>query len=154
MRKIHLILDNIRSLYNVGSMFRTADGFGVEKIWLCGYTGTPEQKGLQKVALGAENAVAWAKAAQAWRVVERLKREGFFVVGLELAPDAVALDKLGVPAGRAVAVVLGNEVTGLSPALMRRCDAVAVIPMRGVKESFNVAVSCGVALYELRRNCR
>lgn len=148
---LHLLLDNIRSLYNVGSMFRTADGFGVDKIWLCGYTGTPEQNGLKKVALGAENSVAWEKVGQTWRLVERLKREGFFVVGLELAPEAVELKKLKIPPGRAVALVVGNEVTGLSPALRRRLDAVVEIPMRGVKESFNVSVACGVALYELRR---
>lgn len=143
-----LILDSIRSLYNVGSMFRTADGFGVEKIWLCGYTGTPEQPKVQKVALGAEKVVAWEKAASAWRVIERLKRDGYQVVGLEIAPEAVDIGRFR-PRGKKFAMVVGNEVRGLTPALRRRLDAVVRIPMRGVKGSFNVAVACGIALYAL-----
>lgn len=142
-----LILDNIRSLYNVGSMFRTADGFGVEKIWLCGITGTPEQNGLKKVALGAELAVPWEKSRHAWRLVERLKKDGYAVVGLERCPGATPIGKYRPP-GK-LALVVGNEVRGLTPAMRRRLDAVLEIPMRGTKESFNVAVACGIALYAL-----
>jgi tRNA G18 (ribose-2'-O)-methylase SpoU len=148
----HLVLENIRSLYNVGSMFRTADGFGVAKIWLCGYTGTPEQKGLTKVALGAEKTVPWEKVGSAWRLVEKLKREGFFVVALERTAGAVSLRDLRPPKGKSIALVLGNEVEGVSSATLKRADAVVEIPMSGVKESFNVAVSCGVALYGLGQN--
>ncbi len=147
--EIVLVLDNIRSLYNVGSMFRTADGLGVSRIYLCGITGTPEQHGVQKVALGAEKTVPWERAARTWLLVEKLKRQGYFTVGLERCPEAVALPSLKVryPA----ALVVGNEVNGLSSALRRRLDRVAAIPMFGLKQSFNVAVACALALYQLRR---
>lgn len=148
--RIVLILDNIRSLYNVGSMFRTADGFGVEKIYLCGITGTPEQKGVQKVALGAERAVPWERAAHTWRIVEKLKSEGFAPIGLERSPASVPLRGFAPP--EKIALVVGNEIRGLTPALQKRLAAVVQIPMRGVKESFNVAVACGIALYGLRES--
>jgi len=148
-----LILDNIRSLYNVGSMFRTADGFGVSKIFLCGITGTPEQNGLKKVALGAEGAVAWEHVATTDEAVERLRADGFTLVGLELAPDAQDLGAYAAAnhaRGTAkLALIVGNEVDGLSPDLMARLDAIVFIPMRGTKESFNVSVATGIALYEL-----
>lgn len=149
MPEIVLVLDNIRSLYNVGSMFRTADGFGVKKIYLCGYTGTPEQGGLRKVALGAEDSVAWEKCPQAWRVVERLKTKGYRVIGLECGVGAVPLTEFRPRFP--LALVVGNEVTGLSPALMKRLDGLVEIPMFGKKESFNVSVACGIGLYALRR---
>jgi tRNA G18 (ribose-2'-O)-methylase SpoU len=146
-REIVLVLDNIRSLYNVGSMFRSADGFGVSRIILCGITGTPEQKGVQKVALGAEKSVPWERCGRTWAAVERLKMAGYFAVGLELAPEAASLR--GFRPEYPLALVVGNEIRGLTPALRRRLDAVVQIPMRGVKESFNVAVACGIALYQL-----
>ncbi len=145
---IILVLDNIRSLYNVGSMFRSADGFGVKKIYLCGITGTPDQHGVQKVALGAERSVPWEKRGATWAVVEELKRGGYAAVGLERAPGAVELPRFRPRFP--LALVVGNEVRGLTPALRRRLDAVVEIPMAGVKESFNVAVACGIALYGLR----
>lgn len=144
---IVLVLDNIRSLYNVGSMFRTADGFGVSKIILCGITGTPEQNGLKKVALGAELVIPWKKTAHAWRAVEGLKKEGYAVVGLERCDGSVPIDTYRPP--KKLALVVGNEVRGLTPALRRRLDATVEIPMIGTKESFNVAVACGIALYAL-----
>ena len=147
-----LVLDNIRSLYNVGSMFRSADGFGVEKIYLCGITGTPEQKGVQKVALGAEMSVPWEHAAHTWRVVEDLKKKGFVTVGLECCEEAVDLRSFA-PSPR-IALVVGNEIRGLTPALRKRLDAVVKIPMSGVKESFNVAVACGIALYAIKEKAR
>lgn len=143
-----LVLDNIRSLYNVGSMFRSADGFGVAKIYLCGITGTPEQHGVQKVALGAELSVPWEHCPQTWHVVEDLRRRGYRVVGLERAAGAVSLPE--VRENPPLALVVGNEIRGLTPALRRRLDAVIEIPMLGTKNSFNVAVACGVALYHLR----
>lgn len=142
-----LVLDNIRSLHNVGSMFRTADGFGVKKMHLCGITGTPEQHGLQKVALGAEKAVPWEKSGPTWRVVERLKKEGYAAVGLERCVGAIPIARYRAP--EKLALVVGNEVRGLTPALRERLDAVVELPMEGVKESYNVAVACGIALYAL-----
>ena len=145
--QVVLILDDIRSLYNVGSMFRTADGFGVEKIFLCGITGTPAQNGLKKVALGAEHTVPWEHARHTWRVVEKLRRKGYVVVGLERTPGAIAIGRYHPP--KKIALVVGNEVQGLKPALQKRLDATLEIPMVGKKESFNVAVACGIALYAL-----
>jgi 23S rRNA (guanosine2251-2'-O)-methyltransferase len=150
--EIVLVLDNIRSLYNVGSMFRTADGFGVRKIFLCGITGTPEQNGLKKVALGAELAVPWEKSAHAWRTVERLKKEGYAIVGLERCDGAAPIGAYRPL--KKLALLVGNEVEGISPAMRRRLDAVLEIPMRGTKESFNVAVACGIALYALTHSRR
>lgn len=149
-KDIVLVLDNIRSLYNVGSMFRTADGFGVRKIWLCGITGTPLQNGIKKVALGAENTVPWEHAPQTWRVLDRLRKQGYRIVGLETLPDAVPIGSFRGP-GR-IALVVGNEVTGLSSAVVNRLDAAVRIPMKGVKRSFNVAVACGIALFSLGRD--
>jgi 23S rRNA (guanosine2251-2'-O)-methyltransferase len=143
-----LVLDNIRSLYNVGSMFRTSDGFGVGKVFLCGITGTPDQHGVQKVALGAEKAVAWEHVGRTWPLLERLKRQGYTLVGLEKCRGAAPL-----PSFRPrypLALVVGNEITGLTPKLRRRLDRLVAIPMSGIKHSFNVAVACGIALYQIR----
>lgn len=143
--EIILVLDNIRSLYNVGSMFRTADGFGVKKIFLCGITGTPLQRGLQKVALGAEESVSWSYMKQTWRVMERLRADGYTLVGLERSKRSQELATFSAP-GR-VALVVGNEVSGISELLLRRMEHVVHIPMSGIKKSFNVAVACGIALH-------
>ena len=149
MRRIVLVLDNIRSLHNVGSMFRTADGFGVEKLFLTGITGTPDQPGCAKVSLGAEHAVAWERADSVHRVVEELKQDGFHVVGLECGAQATASLPDFSPEGD-VAIVLGYEVEGVPADVLALCDSVVEIPMLGAKESFNVAVACGIALYQCR----
>lgn len=146
-KEVHVICDNIRSLYNVGSIFRTSDALGVKKIWLCGITGTPEQSGLKKVALGAEEAVAWQWAKNAWQVVAQLKKQGYQIVSLELTKNSVDVN-LFRPNAK-IALIVGNEVTGVSPALLKRSDAVVHIPMKGVKESLNVSVAFGIGIYEL-----
>ncbi len=150
-----LILDNIRSLHNVGSIFRTADAFGVSKIYLCGYTGSPvgrdgkPVKEIAKTALGAEKSVPWEHLRHTWRVIEMLKKRGVQIVVLEnnVSVPATSLEKF--KPHFPVAVLLGNEVKGLSPSLLKRADAVVSIPMRGAKESLNVSVVCGVALWAL-----
>ncbi|MFA6228509.1 MAG: RNA methyltransferase [Patescibacteria group bacterium] len=146
-KEVHVICDNIRSLYNVGSIFRTADALGVAQVWLGGITGTPEQKGVKKVALGAEETVAWEYVKQPWRAVEQLKRRGFKVVALELTKDSqnVKVFKPKFP----LVLIVGNEVAGVSPALLNRCDAIVHIPMKGMKESLNVSVAFGIAAYEI-----
>ncbi len=146
-KKIAVICDNIRSLYNVGSIFRTADALGVEKIWLAGITGTPEQKGVQKVALGAEKSVSWEHVPQAWRVVEKLRKSGYKIVVLELTKGSVDV-KMFKPEFPLVLIV-GNEINGVSPALLKRADAVIHIPMKGMKESMNVSVAFGIAAYKI-----
>ncbi|KPJ85983.1 hypothetical protein AMJ57_00980 [Parcubacteria bacterium SG8_24] len=146
--EIILVLDNIRSLYNVGSMFRTADGLGVSRIFLCGITGTPLQDRLRKVSLGAERTVAWEHAAQTWRVLEALRRQGHRIIGLERSAQSRPLPT--VRPTFPLALVVGNEVRGLSQAIRSRTDEVVHIPMYGSKESFNVSVACGIALYHFR----
>lgn len=145
--ELEVICENIRSLYNVGSIFRTSDALGVKKIWLCGITGTPAQKGMQKVSLGAENSVAWESAASAWRVAQKLKKQGYKIVALELTKDSQNV-KMAKLKGK-IALIVGNEVEGVSAALLKRADAVVHIPMRGVKESLNVSVAFGIAAWEI-----
>lgn len=147
-QEIVLVLDRIRSLYNVGSMFRTADGFGVAKIYLCGYTGTPERAKMRKTSLDAEKYVPWEKVPYSWQLIDRLKQGGYQIVALEESPKARPIRNL--KPRYPVALVVGNEVTGLTPAVLKRCDAIAEIPMLGHKKSFNVSVACGIGLYHLR----
>lgn len=145
---LYVILNNIRSLHNVGSIFRTADAAGVDKIFLCGITGKPIDPKVKKVSLGAEESVPWEHACQAWRVVEELKRQGFQIVSLELAKGSMDYRKF--KPSKKVALIVGNEVKGVSPGLLKRSDAIIHIPMRGKKESLNVSVAFGVAVYGIR----
>lgn len=146
-KDVYVICDSIRSLYNVGSIFRTSDALGVKKIYLCGITGTPEQKGVLKVSLGAENSVPWEHCKDAWRLVDRLKKKGVRIVSLELTKSSknVKLFKPKFP----LALIVGNEVDGVSESLLKRSDAVVHIPMKGIKESLNVSVAFGIAAYEI-----
>ncbi len=143
-----MILQNIRSLYNVGSIFRTADAYGVGKIFLCGYTASPPRHEISKTALGAEGWVPWEKAAQTWRLVQNLKRAGFKIVSLELSGTSIpiTLFKPEYP----LALVFGNEVKGVTKKILERSDAVVHLPMYGRKESLNVSVAAGIALSYLR----
>lgn len=145
--ELYVICDNIRSLYNVGSIFRTSDSLGVAKIFLCGITGTPEQKGVLKVSLGAENAVPWEHHKHGWRVVENLKKKGFQVISLELGSKSIDI-KSFKPKFPCVLIV-GNEVNGVSKALLKRSDIIVKIPMKGMKESMNVAVAYGISAYSI-----
>ncbi|MBP9748978.1 TrmH family RNA methyltransferase [Patescibacteria group bacterium] len=147
-RKIVLLLQNIRSLHNVGSLFRSADVFGVEKVYLCGYTGTPPRKEIAKVALGAEEWIPWEQATRTHVVIERLRREGYQIVALETGIPSTALPTTKF--SDKVALIVGNEVAGITAPIVRRADAIVHIPMYGKKESLNVSVAGGVALYALR----
>jgi len=160
MAPLYLILDRIRSLYNVGSLFRTADAFGVSKIYLCGYTGAPPRKEISKVALGAEQTVPWEKRGQTWKVVEELKNKGVHVVALEIDRSARIHPRLGGPEGPhylntfhprfPLALIVGNEVNGISRGVLDRVDKIIEISMLGEKESLNVVVAAGIALYHIR----
>lgn len=149
-RELHVICDNIRSLYNVGSIFRTSDALGVKKIYLCGITGTPQQRGVLKVSLGAEESVPWEHCGSTWRLVEKLKKKGVKIVSLELTKDSqnVKLFKPKFP----LALVVGNEISGVASAVLQRSDAVIHIPMKGIKESLNVSVAYGIAAYQILIN--
>lgn len=157
-----MILDNIRSRENVGSIFRTADGVGVSKIFLCGITPTPkmnnelritnyESDKISKTALGAEKFVPWEYRRNTWRLVTDLKNSGVLILGLEQAKGSenIFLLKPSKLKPNKLALIVGNEVRGLSPKILKYCDKVVYIPMSGRKESLNVSVAAGIALYNL-----
>lgn len=145
--RLFIILNNIRSALNVGAIFRTADAAGVSKIFLCGYTPTPEDNKVKKTALGAENFVPWEKHFQVWRVLEKLKKEGVQIVALEQTPKSIDYRKF--KPRFPVALIVGNEVSGLSDKILKYVDKIIAIPMYGKKESLNVAVAFGIAVYKI-----
>lgn len=142
-----LILPNIRSAHNVGAIFRTADGAGVDKIYLCGYTPRPPHLGLDKVALGAEKSVAWEGVTQAGRLVKKLKAEGYFIAALEQTKNSVNIYEWAPTFP--LALIVGNEKTGVTKSFLKYCDAVVHLPMVGKKNSLNVSVATGIALYNI-----
>lgn len=148
-QKLIVVLHNIRSRENVGSIFRTADAVGVSKIYLCGITPTPPHEKISKTALGADEYVPWEYCKQGWRLLAKLKKEGMNVVALEQTKESKDVFKFKPKFP--VALVLGNEVRGLSPEILKRADVVLSIPMRGQKESLNVAVAFGIATYQLTK---
>lgn len=141
------VLDDVRSAWNVGSMFRSADGAGLERLLLCGITGCPPDAKLSKVALSADTTVPWAYCADVVAACEQLRAAGYRIVALETGPDACPLAAYR-PAGPC-ALVVGNEVRGIHPVVLRRADAVLAIPMRGHKTSLNTAVAFALAAYHL-----
>lgn len=154
-KEIVVILNNIRSNENVGSIFRTADAVGVSKIILCGYTPAPvdrfgrENTGLIKASLGAEKSVEWEKVENLNLIIERLKIENYKIVGIEQDKKAINYKKIKNKKTKNIALVFGNEVEGLSKEDLELCDLVAELPMLGRKESLNVSVCVGVVLYSL-----
>ena len=144
---IYLILHNVRSAYNVGAIFRTADAVGVNKIYIGGYTPTPENPKVAKTSLGAENSVKWEKYFNTWKLVEELKSNKIKVVALEQSKESRDYKKFKPKFP--LAVVVGNEVKGISENILKRVDSTWHIPMRGKKESLNVMVATGVFLYKI-----
>jgi len=148
-----LVLHNIRSVYNVGSIFRTADAAGVEKVYLCGYTPAPldrfgaPRKDLAKVALGAEKTIPWVQVKTLASAIKQLKKENYLVAAVEQDKNSTPLFSYKPP--KKLALVLGNEVRGLSKSSLKLCDVVLEIPMRGHKESLNVSVAAGIAMFAL-----
>jgi 23S rRNA (guanosine2251-2'-O)-methyltransferase len=143
-----IVLDNIRSLNNVGSFFRTADAFRAEKIILCGYTPQPPHREITKSALGAELSVHWEKAASTIDAVEQLRREGYQIWCVEQAEGSVHLQDFNPGKGEQCAFVFGNEVEGVSDDVIALADNCLEIPQFGTKHSFNVSVSAGIVLWE------
>lgn len=157
---MRIILDNIRSISNVGSVFRTADALGIEKIYLGGITpgpldffGRPIRK-FVKVSLGAEKTVSWEKAKNVSRLADKLRKEGFRLIAVEQSEDSVPYFKLKIKKSslKKTAFIFGNEVGGISKSVMDKCDKIIEIPMLGRKESLNVAVSFGVAMFHVLYN--
>jgi tRNA G18 (ribose-2'-O)-methylase SpoU len=148
---IHGFLHNIRSVYNVGSMFRTADGAGVAHLYLAGYTASPAHRKLAKTALGAEQTVAWSSCPDAPAGVAQLHALGYRLWALERVPGAMPLHDVPLPLdGQPLVLMVGNEVAGLPPDMLAQAERVIAIPMAGGKESLNVAVAFGIAVYHLR----
>lgn len=147
-----VIAHNIRSLHNVGSIFRSCDAFGVEKLYLTGITGAPPRKEIAKVALGSEHQVAWKQVEDVYTLIAELKSEGHRVLALENGVNAHPIDS--ITSKDKVALILGNEVSGIEPELLRLCDVVLEIPMIGRKQSLNVSVAAGIALFALTRQSR
>ncbi|MEE1220510.1 MAG: RNA methyltransferase [Bacteroidales bacterium] len=144
-----IIADNVRSMHNVGSIFRTSDAFLVEKIYLCGITPTPPHREIQKTALGATESVDWQYAENTLDVVNQLKKEGWTILALEQTTNSVMLDELKVEKGEKIAIVLGNEVDGVNQEVINLCHKAVEIPQFGTKHSFNVSVSCGIMLWQV-----
>jgi tRNA G18 (ribose-2'-O)-methylase SpoU len=148
-----VVLDNIRSVYNVGSIFRTSDALGVNKIYLCGCTPTPidrfgrARKDLAKVALGAEKDISWEYCSDTKTIIKKLKKEGFQIIAVEQDKKSIAYDEVKVK--YPVAIVMGTEVTGIDKKTLSLCDMIAEIPMLGNKESLNVSVSFGIVGYRI-----
>ncbi len=149
-KKRVVILENLRSLHNVGSVFRTADGAGWDQIFICGYTGCPPDRRIEKVSLGAENFIAWEKRENILNLLEELKQAGFKIVALEQTPKSREIFTADFSDEEKVALILGNEVEGVSAETLEKCDEHLEIPMYGQKTSLNVSIAAGVALYALR----
>lgn len=149
MSLFYVVCDNIRSLENIGSIFRTSDALGVDKIILGGISGYPPNAKISKTALGAEKTVPFEHHWQVWRVVEDLKNRGFQIVALEKKKGAFLYTKFKPKFP--LALIVGNEKTGVSRSVLKRVDKVIYLPMRGEKESLNVAVAFGIAGYEINK---
>lgn len=145
---ICLILDNIRSAYNVGSAFRTADAFGADKIYLCGICATPPSAQIHKTALGAEESVEWESTEDTLELVKKLKQEGWTIVSAEQTEKAVSLEKFTPTESKKYAIVFGNEVEGVQQCVVDESDICLEIPQQGTKHSLNVSVSVGVVLWQ------
>lgn len=148
--KIILVLDNIRSLNNVGSAFRTSDAFLIESIYLCGVTGTPPKPEIEKTALGATATVSWVYFKTTQEAMDDLKSKNYYIASVEQAKNSIMLNKFQKPNGP-LAIVFGNEVYGVEQNIINQSDACIEIPQFGTKHSFNVSVSMGIVLWELLR---
>lgn len=147
---VYVILNSIRSNYNVGSIFRTSDGAMIKKLYLCGYTPHPPKKEILKTALGSTESVAWEYAEDAKEVIAKLKKEGVKIAALELTDNSFPY--FNIEDGQfPICLVVGNEITGVSQDLLEMCDFSIEIPQYGIKQSLNVAVAYGIAVFEMRK---
>lgn len=147
---VYVILNSIRSSYNVGSIFRSSDGAMVEKLFLCGYTPTPPKKEVLKTALGSTESVSWEYYKDPKEIVKKLKSEGVKICALEQTDSSVPYYEIK-ESDFPIAVILGNEITGVDQELIDLCDFSVEIPQYGIKQSLNVAVATGITLFELRK---
>jgi 23S rRNA (guanosine2251-2'-O)-methyltransferase len=144
-----LVLDNVRSLHNVGAVFRTADAFALERLYLCGVTGQPPHREITKTALGSTESVAWTHEATTLGAVQQLKEAGYQLIAVEQTTGSILLPQFQPVAGQPLALVLGNEVFGVDDEVLALCDAAVEIPQLGTKHSLNVSVAAGVVLWDV-----
>lgn len=143
-----VVLDNVRSLYNVGSVFRTSDAYRVQKIWLCGLTSTPPNAEIHKTALGAEFSVEWGSEADTLQVVRNLQKKGYVVFAVEQVEGSVSLENIELDPTKKYAVVMGHEVNGVQQSVVDACDYCLELPQYGTKHSLNVSVTTGIVIWE------
>jgi 23S rRNA (guanosine2251-2'-O)-methyltransferase len=149
-----IVLDNIRSLNNIGSVFRTSDAFLVEKIYLCGITATPPHKDIHKTALGATESVDWEYFKDTVELVEKLKQEGVKIFSIEQAENSIMLENVDYQNDTKYALIFGNEVKGVDQKVVDISDSVIEIPQYGTKHSLNISVSAGVVIWEFFKNLK
>lgn len=152
-----VVLDDVRSLYNVGSVFRTADAFAVERVVLCGITATPstaDENQIHKTALGAEDSVAWRYYARVDDAIDALHAEGYLVYAIEQCEESTKMPLTQIDTSKRYAVILGNEVKGVHQSAIDKCDGCLEIPQFGTKHSMNVAVAAGIVMWEFARTIR
>jgi 23S rRNA (guanosine2251-2'-O)-methyltransferase len=145
------VLENVRSAYNVGSVFRTADAFLIEAVYICGYTAYPPHKEIKKTALGADETVSWKHFRNINEAIEEIRSLGYTVYAVEQAEDSYKLQALGYEPDEKIAVIFGNEVTGVEQSTIEQCDGCIEIPQLGMKHSLNISVAAGIVLWELIR---
>ena len=150
--KIIVLLDNIRSAYNVGSIFRTADAFLIEAIFICGYTPPPTHRSVHKTALGAIETVDWMQFENIEDAINQLRENNYKVYAIEQAEQSIKLDIFQSSSNNKTAVIFGNEVTGVQNSVMQICDGCIEIPQHGMKHSLNVSVAAGIVLWKLVSN--
>ena len=147
-----VVLENIRSMHNVGSVFRTADAFLIQSLYLCGYTRQPPHRDIHKTALGSTETVEWLYFSTAAGAVQQLKETGYRIWGVEQVESSLMLNDLEIDKNEKIAVVFGNEVEGISNEVLQLCDGCIEIPQLGMKHSLNVSVAAGIVLWELVRS--
>lgn len=151
--KIIVVLDNIRSMHNVGSIFRTADAFRLEAVMLCGYTPQPPHRDIHKTALGATESVDWIYYKSTLEAITALKKQGYYIIGVEQTDNSILLQNAITFKETGVAYVLGNEVQGVDTTVLEMCDAIVEIPQMGTKHSLNVSIAAGIVLWEATKTC-
>lgn len=149
-----LLLDNVRSLHNVGSAFRTADAFSCERIYLTGITGQPPHREIHKTALGATESVAWEYVPQPTDAAQKLKSEGYRIIAVEQTTESVSLHEFPILDNDRICVVFGNEINGISVEVLAMADAAVEIPQAGTKHSLNISVCVGIVCWELFKRLR
>jgi len=149
-----LVLDNIRSMHNVGASFRTADGFGIDGIYICGITARPPHRDINKAALGATETVHWKYFEDTLSAIDSLKADGYTIASVEQVEGSVSLEKLSVERGQKIALVFGHEVKGVQQEVVNESDLSIEIPQYGTKHSFNISVSVGIVVWEVVKQMR